>query len=253
MAYKESLISNIKSVIFSRLDPWLNFSRDRSKKMGTINTIVLHWTASNSVKQAIDYLVKLNTNGYHFIIGKDGKIIQTVPLSRKAWHAGASYGPNGYDVNTTSIGISMDLLNGNEVIPEEMYQSVLNLIKDLKIAVPSLKWITGHQWISPGRKVDPYTFDFRRLIKEPDLKASGFKLWRTGDLPFPKGLDDCKCVKYVNDDTTKKCLKSSGNCSKTSKVNQKYVVYEYGKSKLNNDVLAASDLTIDSDLITDES
>ena len=252
MAYKESLISNITEALFSRLDSYLNFSKDRSKRMDTINTIVLHWTAGASVSSAISAL-RINKNSYHFIIGKDGMITQTVPLSRKAWHAGSSYGPNGSDVNPTSIGISMDLLNDKQPVTDEMYTSILNLILDLKIAVPSLKWITGHQWISPGRKVDPYTFDFVKLIREPDIKKSGFKLWKTGDLPFPKGLNDCKCVKYkIKGDTTSKCLQSSGDCwrGKNKDTGSKY---RYSKQRLSTVVLAASDLSINSDLVTDES
>lgn len=252
MAYIESLISNISDSLFSRLEPYLNFSRDRSKRMNTVNTVCLHWTAGASVSSAINTL-RINKNGYHFIVGKDGMITQTVPLSRKAWHAGASYGPNGPDVNSTSIGISMDLLNEKQPVTQEMYQSIVNLILDLKIAVPSLKWITGHQWISPGRKVDPYTFDFIKLIKEPGIKSGGFKIWRTGDLPFPKGLNDCKCLKYkIKDDPTSKCVKSSGECWK-NKNKDTGTKYRYSKARLGAVVIASSDMSIDSDMVSDES
>lgn len=270
MSYLEKKINNIKAELFTKLDPWLNFSTKRGRKsndMSKVNTIVLHWTADTSIESTINGFRAGGSNGnsYHFLIGKNAVITQTVPLSKKAWHAGHAYGPTGSNVGFSSIGISMDFSNGDDLesnLTEEMYQSVVNLIADLKIAVPSLEYITGHHWVAPGRKVDPWNFNFKKLLNEPKIKATNFKIWKTGDLPFPRGLNNCHCVKYkIPDDNTSKCLKSTGTCDDGT-----YTTYKgktslnrYSKRRLEGTASGkgkpgfGTDISLDSDMITDES
>jgi N-acetylmuramoyl-L-alanine amidase len=54
--------------------------------------ILLHYTGMPDVESAI---AKLCTAGSevsaHYIVLEDGRIVQCVPESKRAWHAGASY------------------------------------------------------------------------------------------------------------------------------------------------------------------
>jgi len=200
---------------FSSIRP---FFRGRTRKVEIVDTIVIHWTASGaktpakpSLNGTIRHLNKCGY-GYHFIIDYDGKITQGGELTKRTGHAGNAYGPNKGNVNTTSVGISF-LTSGYdyEVFNEnpEIYNSCLKLILNIKEALPNLKYITGHHWVSPGRKVDPYYFPFDKLIKDLKKENKVFELWKTGYKPFPAGLTDCKCIKV---DANDNCKESTGGC-----------------------------------------
>lgn len=63
------------------------------RKGVVIDTVVWHWTGgwreAESVAK-IDYQRKKNRVSAHFTIGRDGTVIQSVPMDRAAWHAGGS-------------------------------------------------------------------------------------------------------------------------------------------------------------------
>jgi N-acetyl-anhydromuramyl-L-alanine amidase AmpD len=221
---------------FNKLNPY--FRGTRTRDISTVDTVVLHWTAGSSVRSDIDVLQSKNF-GYHFLIDKAGQIYQGSPINKVVSHAGQSYGPRGEFVNGHSIGISFSMLGtqGPSEYTTEMFESCLALIQNLKPSVPNLKYITGHHWVSPGRKIDPYTFDFESLMNE---LGPEYELWKTGDFPFPKGLRSCKCVKFDDNDPTR-CIKSEGKCKGRNTENG------YSKRNLNFKV---SDISFQSDLDT---
>lgn len=176
-------------------------TRDTSK----IDTVVLHWTAGANIHSDINTLLNKGY-GYHFIIDQEGKVNQGSPLNKVVSHAGNSYGPGGRYLNSHSIGVSFSMLGPKIPFNDSMYKSCIDLLLDIKRSVPTLKYVTGHHWISPGRKIDPWTFDFDRLIK---ALGSGFEVWKTGYAPFPSGLNNCKCVEYYENGA---CKKSVGSC-----------------------------------------
>ena len=226
---------NVKAEDFKIIQPYfVGRTRDISK----VNTIVLHWTAGSSVDSDIRTLKRKNY-GYHFIIDKEGKINQGSPVNKNVGHAGNSYGPNGPYTNGTSIGISFSMrgTKGNRDFNDKQITACKNLILDLKKSVPSLKYLTGHQWVSPGRKIDPYTFPFDSFIKLPDIAGAGLELWKTGYAPFPEKLSDCKCLEKRSNGS---CKKSKGDCVGPGKE-------RYSERKLSNEI---SDLTFTSDQVT---
>ena len=186
------------------------------RNLDKIDTIVFHWTGSNTLQDAFKTL-KNDGHAYHFIIDNaDGMVYQLVDIRRKCAHAGVSYGPNGPWVNGHSIGISFQIPANNDynfAISEEAYQSSVKLISELIDILP-LKHITGHQWVAPIRRVDPYTYPFTRLMGEQKIRDNKLKLWKTGYGPFPKGLEDCECVekKDLNATGGKFCKVAKGDC-----------------------------------------
>ena len=101
----------------------------------------------------------------HLLVRRDGEIVQYVPLSKRAWHAGISCYQGRDNCNDFSIGIEM---GGDDETPyEDIQYSILSkLIKCLILKYPALseKTITGHSDIAPGRKTDPgEVFDWQRL------------------------------------------------------------------------------------------
>lgn len=89
----------------------------------------------------------------HFLIRRDGRIIQFVPCRRRAWHAGASSWQGRTRCNDFSIGIELE---GSDFVPfaDDQYTSLARLTRLLQRTYPILS-IAGHSDIAPGRKTDP--------------------------------------------------------------------------------------------------
>ena len=98
----------------------------------------------------------------HYIINRSGTIYRLVPDDEIAYHAGKSRLPDGTtDVNRVSIGI--ELINTEYDSPtEEQYVSLARLISCLKEKY-TVKYLLGHSDIAPGRKTDPWNFDWAKL------------------------------------------------------------------------------------------
>lgn len=135
----------------------------------SIDTVVLHssYNASGGdaydiqriVKQYEDYGVST-----HYLIGREGAIHRLVRENNIAYHAGVSKMPDGRkNVNDFSIGIE---LVGTETsgYTDKQYAALNVLIADIKTR-RAIKHIVGHSDIAPGRKTDPWKFDWKRLNK----------------------------------------------------------------------------------------
>ncbi|HWT71749.1 MAG TPA: 1,6-anhydro-N-acetylmuramyl-L-alanine amidase AmpD, partial [Oxalicibacterium sp.] len=92
----------------------------------------------------------------HFLIRRDGEVVQFVSARDRAWHAGASTFCGRERCNDFSIGIELE---GTDFAPFEaaQYASLAALTVALKAAYP-LRDVTGHEHIAPGRKTDPGPF-----------------------------------------------------------------------------------------------
>jgi len=213
--------NNLLAEKFTLINP---FFIGRKRDVNNVDTVVLHWAASTNLKSVVNVLHRKRF-GYHFLIDFDGNVYQGAPVEKVTSHAGSSYGPRGNFVNRHSIGISFLVsgVKGSGEFTEEMYESCVNLIKDIKIKLPNIKYITGHHWISPGRKIDPYTLDFNKVMNKlgPD-----YTIWKTEYAPFPDGLSDCKCHKY---DDNGNCIQSSGDCIGAGK-------QRYSRRRLSNEI-----------------
>ncbi|NOT66515.1 MAG: 1,6-anhydro-N-acetylmuramyl-L-alanine amidase AmpD [Methylotenera sp.] len=92
----------------------------------------------------------------HFLIRRDGHLIQFVSCLQRAWHAGQSNWQGRERCNDFSVGIELE---GSDFEAFELaqYETLKNLITALKLAYP-ITAITGHSDIAPGRKTDPGDF-----------------------------------------------------------------------------------------------
>ncbi len=122
--------------------------------------IVLHYTGMVDGKMAVHRLTTIGTEvSAHYIVHEDGRIIQTVQESRRAWHAGASAWAGETDINSCSIGV--EIINGGHdyglpPYPLRQVAAVIALCKGIIIRrnIPRHR-VLGHSDISPGRKQDP--------------------------------------------------------------------------------------------------
>lgn len=98
----------------------------------------------------------------HFLIRRDGTLIQFVSCLDRAWHAGTSCWCGRTQCNDFSIGIELEG-SDFEAFEAIQYEKLNLLIHALRKSYP-IKGITGHSDIAPGRKTDPGPFfDWRQL------------------------------------------------------------------------------------------
>ena len=103
--------------------------------------------------------------GSHFLVRRDGEIVQFVPVERRAWHAGASSWRGRSRCNDFSIGIELEGAE-EDVFTEAQYRALAVLLKDLRKNFP-LRDVAAHSDVAPGRKTDPGPrFDWTRLLTE---------------------------------------------------------------------------------------
>jgi N-acetyl-anhydromuramoyl-L-alanine amidase len=98
----------------------------------------------------------------HFLIRRDGTLIQFVPCTRRAWHAGASEWRGRQRCNDFSIGIELEGCD-ERPFEDRQYAALARLIRVLRRSL-AIEDIVGHADIAPGRKTDPGPhFDWPRL------------------------------------------------------------------------------------------
>jgi len=101
----------------------------------------------------------------HVLIRRDGELVQYVPFSQRAWHAGVSQYRGRENCNDFSIGIELE---GTDAAPyaDAQYAVLAELAATLIRTYDSLSaaHIVGHSDVAPGRKTDPgAVFDWPRL------------------------------------------------------------------------------------------
>lgn len=98
----------------------------------------------------------------HFFIRRSGELLQFVPCSKRAWHAGVSQWQGRERCNDFSVGIELE--GSDDAAFENAQYAVLeSLIAALGQAY-SITGIAGHSDIAPGRKTDPGPhFDWERI------------------------------------------------------------------------------------------
>lgn len=92
----------------------------------------------------------------HFLIRRDGTVLQFVSAHDRAWHAGASSFCGQERCNDFSIGIELEGTDF-EAFADAQYTVLAALTVALKAAYPLMN-VTGHEHIAPGRKTDPGPF-----------------------------------------------------------------------------------------------
>ena len=98
----------------------------------------------------------------HFLVRRDGELLQFVSCDDRAWHAGASSWRGRADCNDFSIGVELEGLEGG-LFELPQYQALTALVKALARHYP-ITALAGHEHVAPGRKQDPGSgFDWLHL------------------------------------------------------------------------------------------
>ncbi|MBA4109418.1 MAG: 1,6-anhydro-N-acetylmuramyl-L-alanine amidase AmpD [Leptothrix sp. (in: Bacteria)] len=98
----------------------------------------------------------------HFVIRRDGELLQFVSAHDRAWHAGQSSWRGRDNCNDYSIGIELEGLE-DDPFERVQYQALADLLQQALKAYP-IDQIAGHEHVAPGRKRDPgQAFDWPAL------------------------------------------------------------------------------------------
>lgn len=109
----------------------------------------------------------------HFLIRRDGALLQFVSCDQRAWHAGQSCFQGQSNCNDYSIGIELEGLEG-ESFEASQYLSLTALLQSLAKHYP-IEHVVGHEHVAPERKQDPGAgFDWLRLERELGWHARCF-------------------------------------------------------------------------------
>lgn len=98
----------------------------------------------------------------HFLVRRDGALVQFVSCNDRAWHAGISSWRGHQRCNDFSVGVELE---GTDNLPyaTAQYTMLSRLIKALSHRYP-IEHVAGHSDVAPGRKSDPGpAFDWPRL------------------------------------------------------------------------------------------
>ncbi|MBC7808390.1 MAG: N-acetylmuramoyl-L-alanine amidase [Akkermansiaceae bacterium] len=142
-----------------------------------VDCVVLHATVTETADDAVRiFLNRRSKVSAHFVVARDGRVIQMVPLGKRAWHGGTSRLGRRANVNDFSVGIEIVNRNdGSQPYTDRQYKAVAAIIRRLRTEqhyrIPPER-IVSHRAIAlpEGRKSDPRGFDFfrlRRLLARP--------------------------------------------------------------------------------------
>ena len=99
----------------------------------------------------------------HFLVRRDGELLQFVPLAARAWHAGVSRWRGRERCNDFSVGIELEGVDDGP-FEAAQYDALQALLRKIQRCLP-LRALAAHSDVAPGRKSDPGRhFDWARLL-----------------------------------------------------------------------------------------
>ncbi|MES2771971.1 MAG: 1,6-anhydro-N-acetylmuramyl-L-alanine amidase AmpD [Pseudomonadota bacterium] len=110
----------------------------------------------------------------HFLIRRDGELIQFVSCQQRAWHAGVSHWAGQARCNDFSIGVELEGCD-EHAFSHAQYAALSDLVPRLCAHYP-IRTVVGHSDIAPGRKTDPGPcFDWPRVraMLAPEIETAG--------------------------------------------------------------------------------
>jgi N-acetylmuramoyl-L-alanine amidase len=174
------------SSVVERVEPSPNF--DERTGLARPDMIVLHYTGMQSADEALQRLRDPKARvSSHYFVHESGAVVQLVPESKRAWHAGVSSWNGDPDVNSRSVGI--EVVNpGHEFgypdFPKRQIAAVITLCRAIftrHIVRPEN--VVAHSDVAPARKQDPgEKFPWRQLAR------SGVGLWVEAPPPSERTL-----------------------------------------------------------------
>ena len=173
-------------------DQW--FVGTTNMSMRKPNFVMIHHTAQDSLGQTLrTFTIPRTGTSSHYVISRDGKVVQMVNDYLRAQHAGLGKWGSVTDMNSCSIGIEMDNNGVTDPWTDAQINSLCALLNTLKkkYSIPTANFI-GHADYAPGRKNDPKNFPWKKLAEK------GYGLWYDDVLDtVPENFDTTAALKVI--------------------------------------------------------
>jgi len=126
-------------------------SPNSSRRRKDIKYIVIHWTGG-AFEPSVSWLCNSRSEASaHYVISKEGEIIQLLNHCREAWHAGRSKYEDDFNLNQTSIGIELEgppsRVDGMDKWPVKQMHALIDLCNKIIEDEPTIEIITDHATI----------------------------------------------------------------------------------------------------------
>ena len=135
-----------------------NFGQRRG--LARPDMIILHYTGMATGAAAEAWLCDPASEvSSHYLVHEDGRIVQMVRESDRAWHAGKGSWRGETDINSRSVGI--EIVNpghalGYTTFPKRQIAAVIELCRGITARHAILpQRVLAHSDVAPGRKIDP--------------------------------------------------------------------------------------------------
>jgi N-acetylmuramoyl-L-alanine amidase len=147
-----------ESSVVAEVRPSPNYNERKDGQRADM--ILLHYTGMPDANTALERLCSAGSEvSAHYLVLEDGSVIQMVPESRRAWHAGAASWAGDNDINSCSIGI--EIVNpGHEFgyvdFPARQIAAVTALCRGIQTRnAIAPERVLAHSDVAPSRKEDP--------------------------------------------------------------------------------------------------
>lgn len=122
--------------------------------------LILHYTGMETGTAAQNWLCATESEvSAHYLVHEDGRVVQMVRESDRAWHAGRGSWKGLADVNSFSIGIEIvncGPLAGFPDFPDMQIEAVAALARNICARHDiAPERVLAHSDVAPGRKIDP--------------------------------------------------------------------------------------------------
>lgn len=160
------------------------------RPLSQIDLVVVHCTELPDLAMAREYGERVlhasgTGNSGHFYIDRNGSIIRYVPIGRTANHT-RGYNPRSVGIEIVNTGRYPDWLDSrhqamHEAYTPEQVDAVIGLLQHLKIELPNLRFIAGHE-----------DLDTEQVPASDDPDARVFRKRDPGQhFPWPEVLAAC--------------------------------------------------------------
>jgi len=147
-----------ESCVVAEVLPSPNFGERKDGRRPDM--LLLHYTGMPDAAAALAHLrAPASQVSAHYFVFEDGRVVQLVPESKRAWHAGAAFWAGETDINSSSIGI--EIANpgheyGYRDFPKRQIAAVTALCRGIltRNVIPPER-VLGHSDVAPSRKQDP--------------------------------------------------------------------------------------------------
>lgn len=144
--------------------------KEKTDSTRNIDIIIIHSSYyvgadTFSVKGIIKQFQRYGVSA-HYLLGRGGEIYRLVDENDISYHAGESRLPANKErqhLNDNSIGI--EVMSTESIAPTaQQYATLTKLVNNIR-ARHTIKYIYRHSDIAPGRKTDPWSFDWTAFLE----------------------------------------------------------------------------------------